>query len=433
MFPVAILPYREDAQAQTREFLSRVVDVLLDFVHQVNDRNEKILEFKMPEEMNKMLDFQLHDEPLPLKQLLEDCKVALKHQVKTEHNSIWQCLKKQGVDQKYIRILKSIYTNSTARIKLEKQGKQININRGVRQGDPLSPKLFTVVLEDIFRRLEWDHYGLNINGENLTHLRFADDIIILARSKDQLQYMITDLDRESRKVGLTMNTSKTKAMTNALEDTILLNAEPVEFVKEYTYLGQQISVTDIMTKEIDTRIGNAWKRYWGFKEIMKNTEIKTYVKTKLYNTCILPVLTYGCETWALTKALYKKLETCQTAMQRSMLNIRKSDRIRNTTIRRRMKIENVTTRIRKLKWKWSGHIVRGNDKWNKNIISWYPRDKKRNRGRQYRRWDDEIKSIAGNIWTRRAQNRAEWKKMEEAFAKVGQTDQVVGVINSSEL
>ena len=37
----------------------------------------------MPEEMNKMCDFQLHDEPLPLKQLLEDCKVALKHQVKT--------------------------------------------------------------------------------------------------------------------------------------------------------------------------------------------------------------------------------------------------------------------------------------------------------------------------------------------------------------
>ncbi|PZC73909.1 hypothetical protein B5X24_HaOG208650, partial [Helicoverpa armigera] len=59
-------------------------------------------------------------------------------------------------------------------------------------------------------------------------------------------------------------------------------------------------------------------------------------------------------------------------------------------------------------------------------------DKKINRGRQYRRWDDEIKSIAGNIWTRRTQSRAEWKEMEEAFAKVGQTDQDVAVINSSE-
>ncbi|KAL0809488.1 hypothetical protein ABMA28_011035 [Loxostege sticticalis] len=39
---VTILPYREDAQTQTREFLARVVDVLLDYVQQVNDRNEKV-------------------------------------------------------------------------------------------------------------------------------------------------------------------------------------------------------------------------------------------------------------------------------------------------------------------------------------------------------------------------------------------------------
>ncbi|XP_061726774.1 glutamate decarboxylase isoform X1 [Cydia pomonella] len=81
----SILPYREDAGPQTREFLARVVDVLLDFVQQVNDRNEKILEFKMPEEMQKLLDLELRDEPLPLKQLLEDCKTTLKHQVKTGH------------------------------------------------------------------------------------------------------------------------------------------------------------------------------------------------------------------------------------------------------------------------------------------------------------------------------------------------------------
>ncbi|XP_026316462.1 glutamate decarboxylase isoform X2 [Hyposmocoma kahamanoa] len=81
----SILPYREDAGPQTREFLARVVDVLLDYVQKVNDRNEKILEFKMPEEMEKLLDLDLPENPLPLKQLLEDCKTALNHQVKTGH------------------------------------------------------------------------------------------------------------------------------------------------------------------------------------------------------------------------------------------------------------------------------------------------------------------------------------------------------------
>lgn len=349
-----------------------------------------------------------------------------------EHENIWRCLKDQGLEQKYIRIIKNVYANSTANIKLEREEKEIKINRGVRQGDPLSPKLFTAVLEDIFRKLDWENYGLNINGEKLSHLRFADDIILFAESKAHLQNMLLDLDKRSRIVDLTMNASKTKALTNASEDPIIINGVSIEYVKEYTYLGQQIAMTDIMSKEIDTRIGNAWKCYWRLREIMKNEEIKLSVKSKLYNTCVLPVLTYGCQTWALTKAQSKKLETCQTAMERSMLDLRKSDRVQNKTIRNRTKIQNVTTRIRKLKWQWTGHIIRGIEKWNRSIVFWYPRNRKRKRGRPIRRWEDEIKAIAGKLWTRKALNRVEWKEMEEAFAKVGQTDEVVDVINSAE-
>ena len=58
---------------------------------------------------------------------------------------------------------------------------------------------------------------------------------------------------------------------------------------------------------------------------------------------------------------------------------------------------------------------------------WYPRDRKRKRGRQFRRWADEIKSLAGKTCTRTASNRAEWKNLEEAFAKVGQKDEVIDV------
>lgn len=72
--------------------------------------------------------------------------------------------------------------------------------------------------------------------------------------------------KKSRKVGVTMNTSKTKAMINTSEDNIILNDEPFEFVKEYTYLDQQMSIFDIMSKEIDTGIEKAWKCYWGLKK-----------------------------------------------------------------------------------------------------------------------------------------------------------------------
>ncbi|GBP53971.1 Retrovirus-related Pol polyprotein from type-2 retrotransposable element R2DM; Endonuclease [Eumeta japonica] len=86
-----------------------------------------------------------------------------------EHDYIWEALRSQGVQEKYIRILMNIYSKSTAPIRLKTTGEEFPIEKGVRQGDPVSPKLFSAALEMIFRNLDWNKNGLNINGENLNH------------------------------------------------------------------------------------------------------------------------------------------------------------------------------------------------------------------------------------------------------------------------
>jgi len=77
------LPVNENAQVETREFLQKVIDILLDYVNATNDRNEKILEFHHPEDMIKLLDLQISEQPVPLQQLIVDCATTLKYQVKT--------------------------------------------------------------------------------------------------------------------------------------------------------------------------------------------------------------------------------------------------------------------------------------------------------------------------------------------------------------
>ena len=78
--------------------------------------------------------------------------------------------------------------------------------------DPLAPKLLTAVLENQMRELEWEtKHGINIDGQRLTHLRFADDIIQMSSSAKDLETMLRDLDTVSREIGLTMNTSKKKS------------------------------------------------------------------------------------------------------------------------------------------------------------------------------------------------------------------------------
>lgn len=130
------------------------------------------------------------------------------------HESIWTTLTAQQVETKYIDILKAIYTKSTSRVKLETIGPSFQVKRGVRQGDPLSPRIFIAILESIISNLDWQKQGLLIQGKTLSHLRFADDLVLLAESAPNLQYMIETLHKASRQVGLEMNISKTKIMSN---------------------------------------------------------------------------------------------------------------------------------------------------------------------------------------------------------------------------
>ncbi|KHJ97744.1 hypothetical protein OESDEN_02277 [Oesophagostomum dentatum] len=110
-------------------------------------------------------------------------------------NALWNALQKQGVHSHLIAVLRYIHTNARSVIQLGKAKIAINIERGVRQGDPLSPKLFTATLEHIFRRLSWATYGLSINGYQLTNLRFADDVVLIAKIEAELQEMIDELDQ----------------------------------------------------------------------------------------------------------------------------------------------------------------------------------------------------------------------------------------------
>ncbi|CAH2266446.1 jg24411 [Pararge aegeria aegeria] len=61
-------------------------------------------------------------------------------------------------------------------------------------------------------------------------------------------------------------------------------------------------------------------------------------------------------------------------------------------------------------------MARGHEKWSKKVTWWYPREGKRKSGRPQKRWDDDVRQVAGVTWNRVAQERKEWKRLEEAYA-----------------
>ena len=86
----------------------------------------------------------------------------------------------------------------------------------------------------------------NIDDHNLTHLRFADDIVLFAKTPEDLSRMLNDLASESEKVGL--NLEKTKAITNGYKSSINVGESRIGYFEEYIYTQQLISPTENISK-----------------------------------------------------------------------------------------------------------------------------------------------------------------------------------------
>ena len=72
----------------------------------------------------------------------------------------------------------------------------------------------------------------------------------------------------------------------------------------------------------------------------------------------------------------------------------------------------------KQKWKWAGHVARLNDnRWTKRITDWQPRYGKRSRGRQMKRWRDDIVQMKGITWGRDARQRDDWRRDAEGYIR----------------
>jgi len=269
--------------------------------------------------------------------------------------------------------------------------------------------------------MNWEGKGIKIDGEFLNNLRFADDVVIITDNEKDLKEMITELNEESKKAGLEMNIKKSNVMTNSEEKTeIMIDNQKLEYVEEIIYLGQKITIKNRTKKEIDRRITIAWNKFWSLKHILKG-QFKIQHKIEILNKCVLPALIYGAQTWSMTKKDEQKIRITQNRMERSILNIKLKDRINIQKIKMKLgQAQDFVAAAKRLKWDWVGHVSRQGqkqDRWTGKIVNWYIKEG-RKRGKQRKRWDDEIVDFLSNrLYHRVAWDRCEWARLREAFAQ----------------
>ena len=119
---------------------------------------------------------------------------------------------------------------------------------------------------------------------------------------------------------------------------INVNIVLIDNVECYVYLGQRYSLKEKnQDKEIQRRLMAGWVAYAKHRDILKSN-LAICLKRNVYNSCVLPAMIYGADTWTLTKQAQNKLAAAQTKMERSMLHITYNDMKTNIWVRERNKI-----------------------------------------------------------------------------------------------
>ena len=126
------------------------------------------------------------------------------------------------------------------------------IGKRVHQGCILSPCLFNFYAEYIMRNagLEQAQAGIKIAERNINNLRCADDTTLMAESEEELKSLLMKVKVESKKVGLKLNSQKTKIMVSGPITLWEIDGETVETVSDFILGGSKITADGDCSHEI---------------------------------------------------------------------------------------------------------------------------------------------------------------------------------------
>jgi hypothetical protein len=245
-------------------------------------------------------------------------------------NALWFKLYKLGLDGKILRIFKAMYATVKSCVKhCNTVTEFFDISLGLRQGLNNSPILFSLFLEDIELFLQENiSSGLSLFDLCLIILLFADDMVILANSPEDLQASLNKLFEYCSKWGLEVNTDKTKIMVFRNRGPLknnekwYYNDNSLETVENFNYLGVVFNYTGSFTLNNQYVTGKALKAMSVLLRNISKYDVTANIAMQLFDSFVGSVLNYSCAVWGFSKS--KDLERIHLKFCKSILGVKQS-------------------------------------------------------------------------------------------------------------
>ena len=246
------------------------------------------------------------------------------------------------------RLLYRWYSNINVRIKWDKLGKSINIQKGTRQGGLTSPFLFNVFYKEFVDILSAHSGGISIYNKQFNLFCYADNLLIVSLTVTGLQYMINSAVRYVAQYGLRFNPTKTECVINGrnpfvTEPKFYIDAKELCLKNNITYLGATLG-NKCNDEHINRRVSACRKAFYSLQaagSCSKGLDIQTSIY--VWNATCKSLLLYSCESLYLNSKNLHVLNKLQGKLIKCIVGI--GARYHTSSLLQALRVENISNVI----------------------------------------------------------------------------------------
>ena len=262
-----------------------------------------------------------------------------------DRDLLWRCFEGLGVHGDALEMLKQMYSSVALQVRINGAlGTPFESKMGVKQGDPLSPLLFGIFIDKVesFFREKCPAVGVKVLGKLVQVLLYADDLVLMAESPEELQQLLDCLSDFCTACSMKVNVRKSEVVVfhsklcthdeRVQASDLCFEGNKLVMKDAFIYLG--IVFTDgrpikhAMTRNLaKSKIA----AHMLFRRCYSMGIHNVHMQLHLFDSLVRPVMNYGCELWAPYAMSVKgvangggEAEVWHLSVLRQSLGVRKS-------------------------------------------------------------------------------------------------------------